>query len=373
MRPLPAPAEDFIGLVGRTHLASGGEPPLLASHRAAFEAFAADKADGFAGYHRHWAVVDEVRARIAHLTHATPDQVALPGNASDAIDRVVGAIDWEKGDNVIVSPHDFASGRHALGALARQGVEVRLARAEGWLIPEEAYGEAADDRTRLVYVSQVNALTGQHLRIREVDAELPDDVILLVDSSHALGVLPIDARLADFTVSCTYKFALGVYEGALIWNRARQPDFLPSGAGWWSGGTAPGPVDYAPKPDARRAEYGNAGHLGAYLLRDSLAYLESFGADRVAAHVRRLSGAMVEGFARLGLDVVTPADPASRGASAAFAHPAEAEIVRRAAAEGVLIWGDNSRIRASAHVFNTMEDVERMLEGLPRWLKDLPA
>ena len=37
MSELPAPKRDFIGLEGKVHLATGGEPPLLQSHRAAFE------------------------------------------------------------------------------------------------------------------------------------------------------------------------------------------------------------------------------------------------------------------------------------------------------------------------------------------------
>src|SRR3546814_13910571 len=50
LRPLPALKDDFIGLDGKIHLATGGEPPLLAAHRAAFERFARDKAGGFDGY-----------------------------------------------------------------------------------------------------------------------------------------------------------------------------------------------------------------------------------------------------------------------------------------------------------------------------------
>ncbi len=48
-----APKTDFIGLEGITHLATGGEPPLLKSHREAFEEFARDKARGFEGYRAH--------------------------------------------------------------------------------------------------------------------------------------------------------------------------------------------------------------------------------------------------------------------------------------------------------------------------------
>ena len=41
----------FIGPEGITHLATGGEPPLLKAQRDAFEAYANDKARGYPGYH----------------------------------------------------------------------------------------------------------------------------------------------------------------------------------------------------------------------------------------------------------------------------------------------------------------------------------
>src|SRR3546814_3851434 len=83
LRPLPALKDDFIGLDGKIHLATGGEPPLLAAHRAAFERFARDKAGGFDGYWTHWAVDDEVRAMVARMARAEPGDVALLGNASE--------------------------------------------------------------------------------------------------------------------------------------------------------------------------------------------------------------------------------------------------------------------------------------------------
>src|SRR3546814_13061515 len=93
--------------------------------------------------------------------------------------------------------------------------------------------------------------------------------------------------------SC-YKFALGVHDGILVWDQRRQPDFAPGTAGWASAMAGATPADYVMKPDARRFEYGNANHLGAYLLPESLTYLESFGIEAIAAHVRnRKSG--VEG------------------------------------------------------------------------------
>lgn len=368
-RALPAPKSDFIGLEGKVHLATGGEPPLLKTHRQAFERFAADKAGGFDGYFRHWDEDDRLRQSLARLLKAKPGDIGLVGNASEAIMRVVSSIDWQPGDNVVVPALDYASGRYAVAGLKPRGVEIRLVPGQGWRIEPEDILAACDDRTRLVYLSQVNALTGQHFDIADLSRRLEGSgAALVVDASHALGVVPVDAGTCDFTVSCCYKFLLGVHDGILVWNRRRRPDFVPLGAGWASATAGESPADYILKPDARRVEFGNAGHLGAYLLIESLAYLESFGIEAIASHTRALAERMIAGMADLGLDVMTPTGLANHAANAAFACVDPAGVTCRAAAENVLVWGDNGRIRASAHLFTTEEDVESFLERLPHFL-----
>ena len=163
-----APKSDFIGLEdGRVHLATGGQPPLLKAHRSAFEAYAADKAAGAAGYQRHWDVGLQVKERLAALTGLPAGDHALIGSASEGIARVLSAVEWQAGDNVVVADKDYASGRHALLRLQSLGVEPRVVSARGWRIEVDDLQAACDARTRVLYVSQVTSLTGQRLDIAE--------------------------------------------------------------------------------------------------------------------------------------------------------------------------------------------------------------
>lgn len=367
--PLPSAKSDFIGLEGCVHLATGGEPPLLKCHRQAFERFAADKARGFSGYHAHWTLAEEVRGQVARLVGLEAGDVAFLGNASDGIERVVSGIGWRAGDNVVVPEMDYASGRYALANLKKFGVEVRLVGHDGWQLFEDRLISRCDQRTRLTYISQVNALTGQHVDIARISAALSNtETALLVDASHALGAVPVRGDHCDFLVSSTYKFLLGTHQGIFTWNRSRYPNFQPSCVGWWSADPGTGAADFVMKADAKRTEYGNVGHLGLYLLQDSIAYLEHYGIEAVALHVRALSGRMVEGMLALGLDVMTPIEATARAANAAFVHAAPEQVVAAAERENILIWGDQGRVRASAHLFTTEEDVETFLERLPHWI-----
>lgn len=360
-----APKSDFIGLDdGRVHLATGGQPPLLKRHRDAFEAYAADKARGPAGYQRHWEVGQAAKRRLAALTGLPAEDHALIGNASEGVARALSAIDWRAGDNVVVSALDYASGRHSMLRLGQLGVEARVVPGRGWRIEVDDLLAACDGRTRALYVSHVTSMTGQRIDLAALSAGLPPGVMLIVDASHALGVVPVDGGLADVTVSACYKHLCATHSGVLAWNRARRPDFEPLAVGWASGSDAPDHGAYRPHADGRRAEAGNSNHLDVYLLDASLDYLLGYDIPAIAAHAEALATRLHEGLCGLGLEMITPAPPAGRAASVCFAHPDNAAIVARAAAAGIHLWDGYGRVRCSVHLFNDTGDVDRLLDWL---------
>ncbi|MEM7222138.1 MAG: aminotransferase class V-fold PLP-dependent enzyme [Pseudomonadota bacterium] len=364
-----AAKSDFIGLEGVAHLASGGQPPLLRAHQGAFDAFARDKARGMAGYDAHWQIGQEVKERLASLTKLEAGDFALIGNASEGIARVVSAIDWQPGDNVVTSALDYASGRYSFARLSELDVEARLVPAEEWRIEPAGLIAACDGRTRLVYVSQVNAHTGQRLDLAALSAPLQDKgIALLVDASHGLGVVPLEGALCDFMVASTYKFLLGPHSGVLAWNRRRWPHFEPLAVGWHAAEAGEERGDYRLLPDARRAEIGNANHLDVYLLKTSLDFLAQVPAADVERHVLDLGGRLRQALVEMGLEVITPEPAAERGPNIAFAHDAARDLAELAAAESILLWGEAGRLRASLHLFVEVADVARYLAWLPKGL-----
>lgn len=360
-----APKSDFIGLEdGRVHLATGGQPPLLKAHRAAFEAYAADKADGPAGYQRHWQVGLEVKERLSAMTGLPAADHALIGSTSEGVARALSAIAWQAGDNVVVAALDYPSGRHAMLRHQALGVEARMVPGRGWRIEVDDLLAACDGRTRALYVSQVTSLTGQRIDVARLSARLPGQVMLIVDASHALGVVPVDGRLADVTIASAYKFLCATQMGILAWNRARRPDFEPLAVGWASGSDAPDRRSYRPHGDGRRMQAGNSNHLDVYLLRTSLDYLLGYGIPAIAAHAEGLATRLHAGLSARGLEVITPGPAADRAGNVAFAHRQDAAVVARAADAGIHLWNGDGRVRCSVHLFNDDSDVDRLLAWL---------
>ena len=359
------PKSDFIALEGKTSLVAGGEPPLLKRHRDAFEQYAYDKSRGYAGYWHHWAVNEDVRAMLGDMLHLAADDISLLGSASEGISQVVSSIDWQAGDNAVTADLDYASGRFAFSRLKKFGVDARFVESHGRYVNAEQIIEACDEKTRMVYLSQVNYNTGQHLDIEYLSAELAArSVPLLNDVSHAMGVVPVDGRQADFVVCCGYKWLLGTQTGIFAWNRQRWSTFEPRGVGWRSASSHEDKGDFVPREDANRAQVGNSNHLDVYLLRESLKYIQEIGVNVIRQHVLRLGDKLIDSLAALGVDVITPKAHNERAGNICFAHHDPKGIVDRAAAENILVWGDVGRVRVSIHLFNDEEDIDTLVDFL---------
>src|SRR3546814_3904068 len=97
---------------------------------------------------------------------------------------------------------DYAAGRFALASLKQLGVELRLVPARGWVLDEADLLAACDARTGLVYVSQVNALTGQHVDLETIAAGLAGSpTALLVRSEEHTSELQSLMRIS-YAVFC---------------------------------------------------------------------------------------------------------------------------------------------------------------------------
>jgi selenocysteine lyase/cysteine desulfurase len=347
---------------------------MLAGVAAALQEYARQKSRAEAGRVHHAAAVRRCKEALAQLLHATEGDIALLGSASEGVTAVSGMIDFRAGDNVVTNDLEFPSMVVPWLRLRSRGVEVRVVRHRNWDIPTEEVVGAVDGRTRLVALSHVSYVNGLRHDIAAVGSALRGTgAVFLVDATQALGVLPVAAACADFVVSSGYKWLLGVHGmGVPYWNRARRPDVEPLAVARQSVVDAFGPHQferYQLKPDADGFNLGFVNVPAAYALGTSVPYLLAAGTEAVEAHVLDLGDLLIEGLNALRVQVITPAARARRGASVSFLHPRANQIGRALAERGIYLWEGHGRMRASLHLFNSAEDVERLLNALALLLR----
>jgi cysteine desulfurase / selenocysteine lyase len=362
------PKTAFIGIDHVAHLATGGESPVLRANLEAATRFLLDKGDGMPGRERFFATADRTRAALARRLGGRPEDVAFLGSASEGLHVASEGIDWRAGDNVVVSQSEFPSVLLAWQRLRPRGVEVRGVGREA-VVGADEIAAAVDRRTRAIAVSQVSYLTGARHDLGRLRG-LADRVgaRLVVDASHALGVVPVDGTLCDAVVACCYKWLLAVHGvGVFYVNSRRWPDLAAPWVGWhsthreddWRRRT-----EYRLREDGARFEAGNPPFLPVYVLDSALRTLDGLDPRAVEAHVLALGGTLRAGLAKLGLPVLTPEAPEERAGNIVFASDRSADVERASREAGVLVWAGDGRVRLSVHAYNDEADVARALAVL---------
>jgi cysteine desulfurase/selenocysteine lyase len=362
----PLDKSAFIGTAEVAHLASGGESPFLHGHAAAISRFMQDKSGGMPGRLRMFDTLGRLKQRLAALLNTEAADIACLLNASEGLFAAARGIDWREGDNVVVALSEYPSVLHAWRAIP--GIEVRAVGREPVVMLDEIRA-ATDRRTRLIAASHVSYLTGLRLDLAAL-RDIADGcgARLVIDASHALGVVPVDGRLCDAVVSCAYKWMLGTHGiGVFFVNHHRWPDLAPPWIGWHS---------IEPKPDWRRRdavairpgierfEIGTPSFISAYVLENGLATLMEAGIGRIAEHVLALGGELRERLAALGFPVLTPETPERRAGNICIVSDAAELLEAGLRARGVLTWGSDGRLRLSVHGFNDQADLERAASAL---------
>ncbi|MFO1057421.1 MAG: aminotransferase class V-fold PLP-dependent enzyme [Dongiaceae bacterium] len=365
----PLDKTDFHGLDGIAHLAAGGETPPLFRHTEAAGQFLADKALGMPGRQRFFAVIATLRERLARLLGGVPAaDIGLLASASQGLYAAASGIDWRPGDNVVTALSEFPSVLHACSTMP--GVELRAVGAAAVPTLEEI-AAAVDGRTRMLAVSHVSYLTGARVDLAALRA-IADRVgaRLVVDASHALGVVAVDGALCDVVVSCAYKWMLGCHGiGLFFVNGRRWPDLAAPWMGWHS---LRGEEDWRkravalPKETMERFEAGNPAFLPGYLLNEGTGTLLAAGVAAIEGHVAPLAGSLRDGLVRLGLPVLTPAPASDRAGNICFATERSMALEEGLREAGVLTWGGDGRLRISVHGYNDEGDVARALDTLRR-------
>jgi selenocysteine lyase/cysteine desulfurase len=347
--------------------------PLSGRARAALHAWADDQADNGDVHEAQWRRrVEEVRRLAGRLIDADPLDVAFVKNTSEGIGFVAEGLSWRAGDNVVTAAEEYPSNLYPWMNLAGRGVELRTVASRDGRILLDDLRAAMDDRTRLVSLSFVEYASGFRNDLDAVGGLCRErGALFFVDAIQGLGVLPLDVQKSpiDFLSADGHKWLLSPEGAGIFYVRRELVDQLHTvGVGWNSvvGCLDFGVIDFRLKPHAGRWESGTLNVGGVHALGASLELLLELGVVSIAGRVLGLTDHLCERAARAGLQVFSSRRPAEASGIVSLVAPGRdpAALVRRCRGEGVVINHRAGRLRVSPHFYNTVEEIDRLVELL---------
>ncbi len=311
----------------------------------------------------------DARSGLARMVGADPERLALAHCTSDGLNLVVGGIDWEAGDEVVIGdvehpgllvPLDYAARRH--------GVATCVVAVESADDPVAAIEAALTPRTRLVALSHVLWTTGRVMPIARIaEVVRAHGALLLVDGAQGPGCIPVDAPALGahvYTISgqkwlCGPSGTGGLYvaEDAMDRLHPAFPGYptmekTPDGPRPWAG--------------ARRFEPGTVTMAALAGLVAAIRWREGIGVEAGHAQAMRVADDLRARVAGLdGVEAIDVDAPSPFVALRVGQRPA-ADVVADLDRRGVIVRTipGTDITRVSCGFWNDAADLDRLVEGL---------
>ena len=274
---------------------------------------------------------------------------------------------------VVVSDFEFPTIGQIWHAQEARGAEiVHVPYAGDGTIPLEHFAAAIDERTLLVAITHVCYWNGHRLDVEAVTRLAHErGALVLLDAYQAVGSLPVDARAlgVDFLGGGVLKYLLASAGLGFLYCRRELVERLwPTQTGWFADEDIfrMDIHDYSPSQTARRFESGTPPIPAIYAGLAGIELMKEIGIAETQRHVEALNTALIGGVEELGGQVVTPRDPAQRGALVCVASTDSPALVAALAEDGIVTSSRAGNLRISAHCYNSSEDIDAVLAALAR-------
>ncbi|MFI5552410.1 aminotransferase class V-fold PLP-dependent enzyme [Streptomyces sp. NPDC051738] len=294
--------------------------------------------------------VEIVRASFARLSGVPVERVATGASVAEYGGLIAASL--PAGAEVLTAEADFSSLVNPFHM--RGDLKVRA-------VPLDRLAESVRPDTALVAVSAAQSADGRIADLPAVRAAaLEHGARTYVDASQAAGWLPLEADQYDFLAAVGFKWLLGPHGVAFCVVPEDFGGLSPLLAGWVAGEipweSCYGPVENLAR-SARRFDISPA--LFAYAgLRTSLELVEELGVTAIRAHDLALADRFRAGLATLGHE------PVPSPGSAIVSVPGLGTRQPALSAAGIEVSNRAGHLRAAFHLYNTVEDVDRLLDAL---------
>ncbi|MGA2337401.1 MAG: aminotransferase class V-fold PLP-dependent enzyme [Terriglobales bacterium] len=321
---------------------------------------------------------DEFRATASQLLDCSADCIAIVPSASYGVATAARNLPVKKGQSILVLAEQFPSNYYPWQRLAEEaGAALKVVawpkdEDHDWttgvlnsLTPDVAIGA-------LPHVQWSSGGRLDLVRIGEVCRKI--GAALVLDLTQSLGALPFSARdvQPDFAVAASYKWLLGPYSVGLLYVAPKWQGGIPLEENWIQRANArdfASLILYTENYDAGARRF-DMGERSNFALLPAAVHAMKQLLEWGVAHISETAGVLNRQLANAAanLGFFAPAEPwrAPHYLALRRKEAIPKELPAMLAREKVFVSVRGSSIRVTPHVYNTVEDCERLIACLRR-------
>ena len=339
------------------------------------------------------AVYEDTRAKIAKFINAKhPEEIIFSKNASESLNLLAysyGLDNLKKGDDVVISIMEHHSNLVPWQFVTQKtGSELKYMYInDEFELSKEEIESKITDNTKIVGITHVSNVLGTINNVKEIIKYAhKKGAVVIVDASQSIPHMKIDVQDldADFLVFSGHKMFAPLGIGVLYGKRELLNKMNP----FLMGGDM---IEYvyeqkttfAPLPN--KFEAGTQNVEGVVGLGAAIDYINSIGYDKIQEHDREIVEYAREKLSKLDyLDIYMTPNVENHSAVISFnikgVHPHDVASILDS--ENVCVRSGNhcaqplmrfldidSTCRASFYIYNTKEDVDRLVAGIEKAYK----
>jgi len=315
------------------------------------------------------------RLGIAQLINADPSEIALATNTGFGLNLAARALPLKAGDVVLLSDKEFPANVYPWLMLRDRGVTVEVARCrpEGW--PDEDYllQRLRDPAVRVLAVSFVQFSNGYRADLQKLSAACrANGTYLVVDGIQGIGnsVLDVTETPIDILACGGQKWLLSPWGSGFVYVRKELVPLLEPAITSWMAfeGTDDFSrlTEYNPtfRADARRFEMITLPYQDFVGMTASLGLLLEIGVRDIAEVTRAAHAPVVRWAQENDVRISSPLDERHRSAILCIAPAKPVEAYHGMKRARVVCSLREGSIRLSPHCYNTLEEMEKVIEVL---------
>jgi selenocysteine lyase/cysteine desulfurase len=305
---------------------------------------------------------EAVRARVAQLVNADPEEIAFVPNTSTGMNLIVDLI----GNAGAVLSDEIEFPAVTLPWIHR-GVAVHMLPTADGIVRLESFEKSQAPRAATIAVSHVQFSNGCRLDLPALGA-LKAHRHLVVSGSQSVGAFPVDVHAwgIDALATAGHKWLCAGFGAGFVYiSRALLEKFPPRAIGWMS---VVDPFAFENRqaallPTAARTELGCPPFPGIVALGAAVEYLLQIGIEHIGGRVLELNMYLTSRLRESGYEVLSPGDPYRSGETlCAVSEPARAVAFLRE--RNVHVSPKKEGVRIATHFFNNEEDIDRCVGAL---------